>query len=279
MFPPRLFWTLIALPLLRMCSPQPDPPLAASAVAAQAPVFVTVRPPPAAARPAPMTYKAVLVAGDGRLPVFDNAVQGVEARLRAAGAGGRADIQRLSAAGDTLDRDARIRLASRANILAVVAAMKPAPGQGCFVFATSHGGQWRGLWLAANQEYLTPDALDLALSAGCGEAPTVVVMSGCYTGIFARPPMTRPNRIVLTAARSDRTSFGCGAGRTYTAYDKCLLDALDKGGTWPVAYGLIERCVLAEERRSDVAPSGPQAWFGPRVVGLPVPTHAAMAQR
>jgi hypothetical protein len=102
-------------------------------------------------------------------------------------------------------------------------------------------------------------------------------MSGCFTGIFAQPPMTRPNRVILTAARPDRTSFGCGAGRTYTVYDACLLDSMAKGGTWETAYAAIRACVVAEERREGATPSEPQAYFGVEVTNLRLPTSPAPA--
>ena len=149
--------------------------------------------------------------------------------------------------------------------------MKPAVGEGCFVFATSHGAPVRGLALSWSGEMLSPGALDRALMAGCGSAPTVVVISGCFSGNFTALPMARPNRTILAAARPDRASFGCGAGRTYTVYDRCLLDALDKGGDWQRAYGSIRRCVANEEREGQFQPSEPQAYFGPPVTGLPAP--------
>ena len=213
-------------------------------------------------------YKAVLIAGDGSLPVFDNAMDGVAADLRRAGAA--ADIVRLSGTGA-----GRALPATLGNVVEAIAAMRPAAGQGCLVFATSHGVHGGGFYLSAEEEVLTPAMLDRALQAGCGSAPTVVVVSSCFSGSFAQAPMARANRVILTAARVDRTSFGCGAGETYTVYDRCLLGRLDRRGTWPVAYDAIRRCVSAEERREGVMPSLPQAWFGGAVAGLALPTGAA----
>lgn len=221
----------------------------------------------AAAAPAP--YKAVLIAGDGSLPVFDNAMDGVAVDLRRAGAA--ADIVRLSGSGA-----GRALPATLGNVVEAIAAMHPAAGQGCLVFATSHGVHGGGLYLSAEEEVLTPAVLDRALRAGCGSAPTAVVVSSCFSGSFAQAPMTRPNRVILTAARLDRTSFGCGAGETYTVYDRCLLGRLGKRGTWPAAYDAIRGCVSAEERREGVTPSLPQAWFGGAVAGLAVPTGLAV---
>ncbi len=250
MFSSRLLWTLFVIALLWSVR-LPD-------AAAAEPAATATR------------YKSVLVAGDGRLPVFDNAVRDVAKRLRASGGSAASDMQRLSSAAPTIAHGG-VRLASLDNVLGAIAAMRPAAGQGCLVFATSHGGQDRGLWLQATDEFLTPRDLDRALTKGCGDAPTVVVISACFSGVFAEPPMARPNRVVLTAARPDRTSFGCGAGRVYTAYDKCLLDALDAGGTWPRAYAAIQSCVVAEEQRNDATPSEPQAWFGRAVANLELP--------
>jgi hypothetical protein len=258
-----LLWLLVLLPLLKACAPPPDAGVSAE--------------PTAASAPAATTYKAVLIAGDGRLRVFDNAVTSVGRRLRDRGGSAPGDIQRLSAA-PAVFAAGGVRSATLDHVLGAIAAMRPRAGQGCFVFATSHGSEEFGLSLQLNNEFLNPGALDRALVQGCGDAPTVVIMSGCFTGIFAQPPMTRPNRVVLTAARPDRTSFGCGAGRVYTAFDKCLLDAMDAGGTWPGAYASVQRCVVAEERRNHATPSEPQAWFGPAVAGLPLPMQAVAAQ-
>jgi len=213
----------------------------------------------------PAGYKMVLVAGDGSLPVFDNAV----ARFRVLMGAGNAhpDIQLLSASRAAVGRHGA-RSATLEHVLAAVASMRPAPGQGCLVFATSHGGEHEGLWLAANQVFLTPQALDAALVRGCGDAPTVVVVSSCFSGSFTQAPMTRANRVVLTAARADRTSFGCRAGRSYTVYDACLLNAFGGESTWKSLYSSTRACVSAEEQRDQAIPSEPQAWFGAEVADM-----------
>ena len=208
--------------------------------------------------------KVVLIAGDDSLPVFDNAVQGVQADLAAAGAGAR-DVVRLSAAATGADS------ATLGHVLAAVAGMHPTPGQGCLVFATSHGGKHAGLFLADGETFLTPRALDAALTQGCGAAPTAVVISACYSGSFTEAPMARPNRVVLAAARPDRSSFGCGAGRVLTVYDACLLKAWRPGAAWQSVFAVVKGCVRTEELIEQVRASEPQAWFGPRVAGLRLP--------
>ena len=220
----------------------------------------------------PAEFKVVEIAGDGSLPVFDNAVTALDAQLSADGAGTPADTQRLSASRPPPGR-VRVKPATASQIVRAVAAMKPDPGQGCRGFATSHGVQHAGLYLSVRDEVLTPQALDRALLQGCGDAPTVVIVSSCFSGSLARPPMTRANRVILTAARPDRTSFGCQAGRVYTVYDDCLLDALDQAHGWWSAYASIQGCVTAEERREGAVPSEPQAWFGAAASSVPWPSR------
>jgi hypothetical protein len=138
------------------------------------------------------------------------------------------------------------------------------------VFITSHGGHNLGIYLSRDDEMLRPSALARALATGCGAAPTVVIVSGCYSGSFARGSMTARNRIVLTAARADRPSFGCAAERTYTVYDACLLGALPHATTWRGVFTETKDCVELRERQLDAEPSHPQAWFGAAVRNLPL---------
>lgn len=208
--------------------------------------------------------RAVLVAGDGGLRVFDNGVAAMAAWLRDTGTAAPDQISLLSASPEVIARQ-RIEAASLHHVMRAIEALKPAPGQGCFVFVTSHGIKGDGVALSYDDSVLRPAALDRALTAGCGNAPTVAVISACYSGGFARPPMTRPNRIVLTAARADRPSFGCSAGETYTFFDRCLLDNLDRGPRWRDVFAATRSCVERREAQDDDFPSMPQGWFGAAV--------------
>ena len=202
-------------------------------------------------------WQAVLVAGDNAEPVFDNAIEAVNRWLLGIGVA-PSDIYRLSANArpfHTTSEPASARL-----ILGRVAALRPGRGQGCFVFITSHGQRGQGIWLAASGEFLEPAALARALSAGCRNAPTVVIVSACYSGAFTA--MRAPNRIIMTAARPDRPSFGCQADRTYTVFDECLLGVLPQTATWHGVFDGTLGCVRLRERELGVLPSQPQAFFG-----------------
>jgi hypothetical protein len=212
-------------------------------------------------------WQVVLVAGDTAQPVFDNAVKAVGLWLGEHGVA-PGDIHRLAASAGP--RDPAVEPATLDRVLGRIAGLRSRPGDGCLVFITSHGGHNLGIYLSRDDEMLRPSALARALATGCGAAPTVVIVSGCYSGSFARGSMTARNRIVLTAARADRPSFGCAAERTYTVYDACLLGALPHATTWRGVFTETKDCVELRERQLDAEPSHPQAWFGAAVRNLPL---------
>ena len=222
------------------------------------------------AHQAPERWTAVLVAGDNSIPVFDNATGRMASLLEAVGTS-PADIHRLSASPDMLAKP-HVQLASKERVLEDIASLHPAPGQACFVYMTSHGAHGPGVFLAPHHEFVSPADLAEALDAGCGDAPTVAIVSACYTGNFAQPPMTRPNRIVLTAAAADRPSFGCGAGQELAFYDECLLQSLGSlPHDWPEVVTDTGRCVTKLETRDREPPSQPQGVVGAAAGALPVP--------
>jgi hypothetical protein len=134
---------------------------------------------------------------------------------------------------------------------------------------TSHGTR-QGFALR-NQPVLTPERLNSVLELGCGEQPTVVLVSSCYSGIFTEGVMRKPNRVILSAAREDRTSFGCSVENDFTYWDGCLIDNVPKTDNWESLYGLVQRCVQDKESRGRFAPSLPQAFFGDKVANLKLP--------
>jgi hypothetical protein len=209
----------------------------------------------------------VLAAGDDAEPVFDNATRELRQRLVAAGVPA-GNVHRLSANPTEVSKD--VEPAVSKVLLQRIAELPARSGDRCFVFLTSHGERGAGLWLARSNAALRPDELAQALSRGCGAVPTIVVVSACYSGGFARGKMAKPNRIILTAARKDRPSFGCQVHRTYNFFDECLLGVLPESATWRAAFGAAKGCVRQMERALKARPSDPQAYFGPAVADLKV---------
>ncbi len=231
---------------------------------------VVVLPPVAqhAAAAAPRgSWQVVLAAGDDAEPVFDDATRALAQLLAAAGVP-TANIHRLSAAPVQLRRG--VEPATAETLLRRIAGLPAGPGDRCFVFLTSHGERDVGLWLERSHRALHPEELAQSLSRGCAAVPTVVVVSGCYTGSFAAGAMAKPNRIILTAARRDRPSFGCQAERTYTFFDQCLLGALPDAASWQAVFRRTGGCVSRKEHALGERPSQPQAYFGSAVAKLKV---------
>ena len=154
---------------------------------------------------------AVLVAGDASITAFDDATGYLRDKLVERGVPD-AQIHMLSARSDRPDGVEPARLQTA---IARLDALRPASDGSCLVYLTSHGAPDAGFYLD-DDDALMPPILDRALATGCGSVPTVVIVSACYSGQFAAAPMLRPNRIILTAAAADRSSFGCEAGATYT---------------------------------------------------------------
>ena len=112
---------------------------------------------------------------------------------------------------------------------------------------------------------LTPRLLARIIDGSCGNRPTVVVVSACFSGAFV-PALAGKNRLILTAARRDRSSFGCGQTDKYPYFDECVLSV------WPhvsdfVALGRAARtCVATREKEEHVGPpSEPQLRVGANI--------------
>lgn len=217
--------------------------------------------PPSQAQPA--GWQAVLIAGDDQEPAFDNAVDAMRDKLAGFGVPLRS-ITVLKASGQGA------AAATAGNLREAFARLDPAPGDGCFVFVTSHGLERRGLVLKRARTVLSPRNLAGLLDAACRGRPSVVIASGCFSGMFAEaPPLPAPNRVVLTAARTDRPSFGCNAGRRLTVFDQCVLEGLDRGVAWQTVMDRTRSCVAANERTMGVSsPSQPQIAVGAEAAGL-----------
>jgi len=219
--------------------------------------------PSVAAADTPLRWKALLVAADDAEPVFDNGVDALRRSLLSFGVA-PADIAVLKA-------DARQpgAVATKANFDRAMTGLAGPAGTGCFVYITSHGVEGRGLFAAADDAVIPPAYLAKALDGACGGRPTVLVTSGCYSGIYTdTPALTTPDRIVLAAARADQPSFGCSADNRYTYYDECFLDSLKRGAAWTAIAADVAGCVARRERAKRFEPSRPQSAFGHDVARL-----------
>jgi len=214
--------------------------------------------------PAPRNWHVFLIAADRAEPVFDNAVDRLAAlfKSRYGIAAERFTSRRQRPDGK---HDATVQ-----DIGRVAGARRMAPGDACLFYFTSHGDEG-GLYMARHRALLPPEDLARLLDRACGQRHTVVVVSACHSGTFLRRGLTTDNRVILTAARADRSSFGCSFKEQLSVYDRCFLDSWGASATWSALHGAITACVAAAERQRNYRPpSEPQAFFGRLVRTLPV---------
>ncbi len=131
--------------------------------------------------------------------------------------------------------------------------------RGCLLYFTSHGAPDH---LVFGEARMTPDVMANLVRRTCGTRPIVVIVSACYSGQFVNA-LEGPNRMVLTAARRDRTSFGCGADERYPWFDGCVLETLPAAADFLALAAGARACVARKEAEAGVAlPSEPQLFIG-----------------
>src|SRR5690242_7175049 len=90
----------------------------------------------------------------------------------------------------------------------------------------------------------------------------VVIVNACYSGGFI-PPLQNPGTLIISAARSDRSSFGCGAQSELTWFGHAfLVNALNETDDLREAFQLARAQVAAWEKRERFEPSEPQMSVG-----------------
>ncbi len=185
--------------------------------------------------------------GNGRtIDAFDNASRDLAKAFASAGLKS-ANIADLSLRPNIILGTAP---SSRKMFEAIEAKTKAAQS-GCLLYFTSHGSP-EGIVLG-NEGLLSPERMDTLVDQWCGERPTVVVISACYSGAFL-PALQAANRMVMTAARPDRTSFGCSAEATYPYFDACVLEALPEADDFVHLASLTRGCVAMREQRENLWP-------------------------
>ena len=162
-----------------------------------------------------------------------------------------------------------------------------------FLFLTSHGSPThefalRLAPLALNQ--ITPATLARAL-AQAGIRRRVILVSACYSGGYL-DALSGPQTVVMTSARSDRTSFGCGGDFETTYFGRAyLLEALNQHKDLLKAFQSAEKSVSEREIKEGQLASFPQVRVGEQSlamlaqwkrsfeVGEPVPFFEATESR
>ncbi len=131
---------------------------------------------------------------------------------------------------------------------------------------TSHGSpEGIGLVAGRDQHLITPDDVRGLLGASRARH-RVVIVSACYSGIFAEA-LADERTLVITAAAADRPSFGCEDGRTWTYFGDAFFNkALRAERRLDTAFLRAKELVTAREKREGFEPSNPQIAGGEAVL-------------
>jgi hypothetical protein len=136
------------------------------------------------------------------------------------------------------------------------------------VYLASHGS--RDFHLAASQPpltlvELTPPGLRQMLD-DAGIKWRIVVVSACFSGGYIEP-LKDDQTIVITAARPDRISFGCGDRSDATFFGEAFFQkGMATENSIEAAFGVAQKRVDERERAEGYTPpSEPQVWIGPQM--------------
>lgn len=128
------------------------------------------------------------------------------------------------------------------------------------LFLTSHGGEDHVLLVD-----LDPLPLDQIGADDLAEMLNkhhfrwkVVIVSACYSGGFIAP-LKNATTMIITAARADRTSFGCGSDADITWFGKAFFaEGLNQSDSFRGAFGIARTLIDEWETRNGETHSEPQ---------------------
>ena len=166
------------------------------------------------------------------------------------------------------DHPTRYPLANRANLARALSEIgaRQAPEDLVFLFLTSHGrkDEFALEFHEAGTKNLTADEFRAMLEESrIGAA--VIVVSACFSGSFI-DDIAAPDRLVIAAAREDRTSFGCRDGAEWTEFGESFFDKALRADPDPrKAFPVAAEDVARKEAADGLAPSLPQISEGANI--------------
>lgn len=204
-------------------------------------------------------WATAVIAADWRdsggrpIEAFDNARRDIAAGLQ------RAGLPRETMAVLSLRPDAAEPVTASAAVERVAGVVERGQ-RGCLLYFTSHGSP-EGIVFGPD-ETVSPAIMATLVRQWCGARPTVVIVSACYSGVFVNA-LAAPNRMILTAASRERTSFGCGAEETYPWFDGCVIETLTDATDFLSLAAGARACVARKEAEAGIdRPSEPQLFVG-----------------
>lgn len=220
-----------------------------------------------AQRPGTVDLYAVGFAGDGTEDVFRNEVGYFSTlatdRLKARG------VATLVNHIDSLERTptALATYENLRDLLDGIARRMDVDEDVLLLYLTMHGTPEHELALVFPpfvEDALIPEDLRTVLDES-GIRHRVLVISACYAGGFIRE-LRGPDTLLITAARADRPSFGCGAGSNVTWFGRAwMVEGLNRSASFADAYEYATQRIRSWEKAEKIEASFPQISEGRRI--------------
>jgi hypothetical protein len=212
-------------------------------------------------KPGKINLYAIGVAGDGSEAVFRNEVEYL----------GRLLPLRLNAQYLPLINSEKgnpdVAIASSANLKFVIQAFskKMNPEQDILLlYLTSHGSKSHEFVLELGNlpmTQMTPELLNRVLNES-GIKHQVIIISACYSGGYIEP-LKNDNRLIIAAARKDRTSFGCGADSQITWFGNAFWAmAMNETLDFESGFATANKTISGWEKTDGQTASEPQISAG-----------------
>jgi hypothetical protein len=165
-----------------------------------------------------------------------------------------------------------------ATALAAIAAKMNVKEDVLVLFATTHGGPDVGLVYRDGKSgygMIAPKRL-ASLLDNLGIKRRMIIISACFSGIFV-PELNSEDSVVITAASSQRTSFGCTPGNDWTFFGDALINnALRKPQPLEKANEEAVSLITMWEASRGLTPSNPQYFVGDAAKNWLDPLEARM---
>ncbi|MCY1280946.1 Peptidase C13 family protein [compost metagenome] len=208
---------------------------------------------------------ALTVGGDGRQSVFLREADYVADLL-----GKRFGALGVARLVNHRDHIADRPLATRESLARTLRTLaeRSGPEDMLFIYLTSHGSHDHQFVLDMPGMRLDdlPAAELATLLEPLKDRYKVLVISACYSGGFI-PPLKDERTLIMTAARSDRVSFGCSEDADFTYFGRALFaEALSSTDDLQKAFAMASDSVARREKEEDFEPSEPQLWAPPAVL-------------
>ena len=202
----------------------------------------------------------IAFAGDANEGVFRNEAEYVEKLFgQRFGAEGRVLVLENNAA--TVDTRPLATLTNLSWAIDDIAKKMDPAEDVLLVYMTTHGSHDHQLLVDLDPlplDQIGPDDLADALKTKPAIRWKVLVVNACYSGGFV-DALRDDSTMVITSAREDRTSFGCGADSDITYFGKAFLaEALNNTTSIPEAFAQAKKSVDAWETASKEEHSEPQ---------------------